>query len=271
MSRWHTDRQEQATGGRAHLPSVSVGQLAAAGREGLASSLSRQSGAVWLLAFALAILAHVLMTVWLMMTVSPQTGTQQPAAVSMLFEAPRAPLSAASQAEADKTASQQQTQPLPTMKDMPDMDAASLGREMPEVLPPSVRPEADHLPQVPALPKKWHSNGPPCSMICSTARRRFSRTPSPRLWEKQQGQHVPKRMWPQQVGKLLRLPAPRQPVRRGAFSYPVLCQRPITPSRPGIFTRRARPWLKSALMKKGRLLLPDWSKAPGMMIWMIRR
>lgn len=154
MSRWHTDRQEQATGGRAHVPSVSVGQLAAAGREGLASSLSRQSGAVWLLAFALAILAHVLMTVWLMMTVSPQTGTQQPAAVSMLFEAPRAPLPAASQAEADKTASQQQTQPLPTMKDMPDMDAASLGREMPEVLPPSVRPEADHLPQAPALPKK---------------------------------------------------------------------------------------------------------------------
>lgn len=165
MSRWHTDRQEPAEDGHTLARCQSVGRLAGVdGRQGLALGLSRQNGVVWLVAFAVAIAAHLLMTLWLMMTVAPQTGTQQPASVSMLFEAPKAPLPEAEQA---KTDARSQTPSDLAMKEMPDMDAASLAQDTAAVLPPSVRAEADHLPPALAVPKKLavvpphiHHDGP---------------------------------------------------------------------------------------------------------------
>lgn len=128
------------------------GRLAGIVRQhGLALGLSRQNRLVWLVAFALAIVAHLAMTVWLMMSVAPQTGTQQPAAVSMLFESPAVPLPQSGQPEPELKA---QARPAPAMEDMPDMDTQSLAQDRAEVLPPSVQPEAEHLPPMSAVPKK---------------------------------------------------------------------------------------------------------------------
>ena len=155
MSRWHTDRHDRAGGeGEALLLCAPEQHLAGVVRQhGLALGVSRQNRLVWLSAFALAIAAHLAMTVWLMMRVAPQTGTQQPAAVSMLFEAPKvAPSMAAGQAAPSPPA-----QPSPPMQDMPDMEAQSLTQDMAEVLPPSARPELEHLPPASAVPKKLAS------------------------------------------------------------------------------------------------------------------
>ncbi|WP_338332927.1 energy transducer TonB [Acetobacter sp. LMG 32666] len=161
MSRWHTDRPEPAGAHHAQALCAPQGRLAGIVRHhGLALGVSRQNRLVWLLAFALALAAHLAMTVWLMMSIAPQTGTQQPAAVSMLFEAPKAPLPAAAQMQATQTPIPPPVQPAPPMKDMPDMDAQTLTQNEGVVLPPSVRPEVDHLPPVSALPKKLVKPGP---------------------------------------------------------------------------------------------------------------
>ncbi len=152
MSRWHTDRQEPA--GEASTPVLPAfeGLLAGVVRpHGLALGLSRQGRLVWFVAFGLAIAAHLAMTVWLMMTISPQTGTQRPAAVSMLFEAPSTPLPEAGQITPSQPA---QLLPAQPMKEMPDMDAQVLTQEEAEVPPPSVSPEVEHLPPASAVPKK---------------------------------------------------------------------------------------------------------------------
>lgn len=154
MNRWHTDRQDHAGQPQVLPLHVSAGRLEGALRQqGLAPGVSGQNRLVWLLAFVLAILAHVTITVWVMMRATPQTGTQQPAAVSMLFEAPKvAPSMAAGQAAPSPPA-----QPSPPMQDMPDMEAQSLTQDMAEVLPPSARPEPEHLPPASAVPKKLAS------------------------------------------------------------------------------------------------------------------
>ncbi|MFT8814854.1 TonB family protein [Acetobacter fabarum] len=155
MSKWHTDRQEQVEPDHKAVPCAPVECSVGARRQrGLAIGLSDEHRFVWLVAFAVAVLAHVAMTVWLIMTVSPQTGTQQPAAVSMLFEAPKAPLPEAEQAQAGQTAPKLQAQPAPAMEDMPDMDPQSLTQNEAVVLPPSARAEAEHLPPASAVPKK---------------------------------------------------------------------------------------------------------------------
>ncbi|MDE7548838.1 TonB family protein [Acetobacter fabarum] len=159
MSRWHTDRQERvepdhtvASCGPVRCPVGAVRQY------GLAIGVSGEHRLVWLAAFAVAVVAHVAMTAWLIMTVSPQTGTQQPAAVSMLFEAPKAALPETVQAE--QTVPKIQPQPAPIMKDMPDMDPQSLAQSEAEVLPPSVKVEAEHLPPASAVPKKLAQSFP---------------------------------------------------------------------------------------------------------------
>ncbi|MFT8782090.1 TonB family protein [Acetobacter syzygii] len=156
MSRWHTDRQDPAQ--QEHGPTLSppAGRLAkVTGRQALALGLSRQSRLVWLLAFALAVFAHLIMTLWLMVTVAPQTGTQEPVAVSMLFEAPPVPLSASSQSrEQNNPAPQPQVQPELAMKNMPDMNDPALEKDMEAVPPPPVLPEAEQSLAAPALPKK---------------------------------------------------------------------------------------------------------------------
>lgn len=155
MSRWHTDRQERVEPDHKVAPCAPVRcSVGALRQRGLAIGLSDEHRLVWLVAFAVAVLAHVAMTVWLIMTVSPQTGTQQPAAVSMLFEAPRVPLPEAEQAQAGQTAPTLQSQPAPLMEDMPDMDSQSLTQSRTEVLPPSVKAEVEHLPPASAVPKK---------------------------------------------------------------------------------------------------------------------
>ncbi|MFT8417977.1 MAG: TonB family protein [Acetobacter sp.] len=159
MSKWHTDRHDPAGGEQALEPHAPTGRLVGIARQhALALGLSRQNGLVWMLAFALAIIAHMAMTVWLIMSVAPQTGTQQPAAVSMLFEAPRIPLPQTGQAQPDP---QEQPPPPPEMKDMPDMDEQLVPQEETVVLPPSAILEAEHLPPASAVPKKLVVASPP--------------------------------------------------------------------------------------------------------------
>lgn len=153
MSIWHTDRQDP-TGQVAATTALCVPEWHLAGvvrQHRLASGASRQNRLVWLAAFALAIVAHLAMTVWLMMRVAPQTGTQQPAAVSMLFEAPRTEPPQAGQAHPEPLVP---PRPAAVMQDMPDMDVQSLAQDAATILPPSVQPESEHLPPVSAVPKK---------------------------------------------------------------------------------------------------------------------
>lgn len=153
MSRWQTDRQERA--GRQSKPvALCVPEPHVVGvvrQHGLALGVSRQNRLVWVSAFALAITAHLAMTVWLMMRVAPQTGTQQPAAVSMLFEAPR---TEEPQAVQDRPEPLVHPQPAPALHDMPDMDMQPPEQDRTLVLPPSVQPESEHLPPASALPPK---------------------------------------------------------------------------------------------------------------------
>ena len=153
MSRWHTDRHDRA--GRENKPLVLCApeqHLAGVVRQhGLALGVSRQNRLVWLSAFALAITAHLLMTIWLMGHVVPQTGTQQPAAISMLFEAPRTEQPEAVQA---RTEPQTPLQPTPALQDMPDKDMQPLEQDGAMVLPPSAQPEPEHLPPASAVPQK---------------------------------------------------------------------------------------------------------------------
>lgn len=152
MSKWHTDRQDPAGDEQAVARYAPVRQLVGIAKQhGLALGLSRQNRWLWVLAFALAIIAHLAMTLWLMMSVAPQTGTQQPAAVAMLFEAPRTPLPETAQPRSNPQA---QPQPVPEMKEMADRDEQPLPQDETLVLPPSVLPETEHLPLASAVPKK---------------------------------------------------------------------------------------------------------------------
>ena len=153
MSIWHTDRQDP-TGQVAATTALCVPERHLAGvvrQHRLASGALRHNRLVWLAAFALAITAHLAMTVWLMMRVAPQTGTQQPAAVSMLFEAPRTEPPQAGQAHPEPLVPRR---PAAVMQDMPDMDVQSLAQDAATILPPSVQPESEHLPPVSAVPQK---------------------------------------------------------------------------------------------------------------------